>query len=180
MGDFLSSPRPFHQRVPDLKSNGVEFPAHLMIPEPERLDASRRETAFAFDIVPPLIRKTMSASIEFDGEPRFHTVEIEEVIAARILAAEFEVAKAAVAQQAPETFLGVGGLPAESTREFTGGGSSCAPDTPHPCPLPSEGRGDARAGLRARGVRLVVRRIHSAVLCVKMCRSASAQSHPSP
>jgi hypothetical protein len=96
--------------MPDFKPNGFEFTTHLAIPEAQRLDSLCSEKAVALFIVLPLLRKTMSPSIKFDRELRFNAKEIEEVCAARILATEFKIIEAPVAQETPETFFRVGGF----------------------------------------------------------------------
>ena len=69
-------------------------------------------------------------------------MEIEKVNAAGILAAEFEISKAPVTQQTPEAFLGIGGFFTQTSCEVARGSGASAVDTPHPNPLPWQGRGN--------------------------------------
>ena len=103
--------------MPDLKPNRFKLTSQLMIPETEHSNALRGEKPFPLLISNTLIRKPVSAAVEFDGELREDTVKIEEILAAWILSAEFEFVKAAVTEQVPETFFGQGGLLAQVTRE---------------------------------------------------------------
>ena len=88
-GDFFSAASPFHQCVPDLKPNRLEFAAQLMIPEAQDLDPSLVEKLVPFFIPGASIWEAMSAAVELDGEFRDRAVEIQEVAAAGILAAKF-------------------------------------------------------------------------------------------
>jgi hypothetical protein len=108
--NLLSSLRPFHQGIPDFKPDSFEFTSHLMIPKAQRLDSLRGEKAFAFFIVLLLCRESMSTAVQFHREFCFDAKEIEEVCAARILATEFKIIEAPVAQETPETFFRVGGF----------------------------------------------------------------------
>jgi len=38
-GDFIFAPRPFHQRMPDFKSNHFKFATQLVIPEAQHFDS---------------------------------------------------------------------------------------------------------------------------------------------
>jgi hypothetical protein len=136
--------------MPDFKPNSLKLSSHLVIPEAQRLDSLRGEKLLSPFIVLLLSGIPMSTSIEFDRQLRFDAEEIEEVDPAGILAREFKVVETAVSQKAPETLLCVSGFLAEPAGEFAGGCGSSAPGTPHPSPLPSEGRGDSRSGLFGR------------------------------
>jgi hypothetical protein len=84
----------------------------------------------------------VTAAVKFNRQLCFHAMEIEKVNTARILPAKFEIFKATVAKQTPETFLGVRGFFAKVAGEIAGFGSPCATRTPHPDPLPCKGRGN--------------------------------------
>jgi hypothetical protein len=142
--NLLSSLRPFHQGIPDFKPDSFEFTSHLMIPKAQRLDSLRGEKAFAFFIVLLLCRESMSTAVQFHREFCFDAKEIQVVDPARILPPELKIVEASVAQETPETLLCIGGFFAEPAGKFTGGCSPGAPGTPHPSPLPSEGRGNSR------------------------------------
>jgi len=86
----------------------------------------------------------MSSAVQFHGQVSLRTVKIKEVAAARVLAAELEVVETPVAQQAPQTLLRVGGFLSQPAGELSRFGRARAADTPHPRPLPSEGRGNAQ------------------------------------
>ena len=97
-GDFFFAPHALHQRVPDFKSYRFEFPAQLMIPETQHLDALFHKKLVALFIPRPLVGKTVSPAVEFHGELRYRAVEIEKVDAASVLAAEFEFVEAAITE----------------------------------------------------------------------------------
>jgi len=134
--------------VPDFKPHRFEFAAQLMIPETQHLDALLGEEPIALFIPSSLIWKTVSATIEFDRKLCDGTVEIQEVDAARILAAELEFVETMVTQQTPQALLGVSGFGAELAGEIASSGSASAMfavlwrSPPHPNPLPRWGRGD--------------------------------------
>jgi len=96
----------------------------------------------------PLVWKTMSTAIQFDRQLGERAVGVEEVDAARILAAKFELGETAVAEYTPKASLRIRGFPSEFAGEFAGGGGASAvlaglrPLPPHPSPLPRWGRGD--------------------------------------
>jgi len=124
-------------------------------------NASLRKEPVSFSISGALVWKTMSAAIEFDRQLRDRAVEIEEVDAARIPAAEFELSEAEVAEQVPQAFLRVGGFLTKLASEVAGGRCAGAlfavlwRSPPHPDPLPRWGRGNfARVVVIAHGHRL--------------------------
>jgi hypothetical protein len=127
--------------VPDLKANGFQISPHLMIPKAQGLDALRRQETFPLSVVFSLLGKSVSAAIEFDGDAGLYTEEVQEVDAARVLATKLEIVEAPVAQQTPEASFGVSGFLAQLAGEVACFGASRATSTPHPDPLPSEGRG---------------------------------------
>jgi hypothetical protein len=95
----------------------------LMIPKTEHLDAAFSEKLISFFVFGPLIRKAVSAAIEFHGKLGDGAVEIEKVNAASILAAEFEFGEAAVAQQTPQAFFSISGFFSQMAGEVAGGNS---------------------------------------------------------
>lgn len=119
----------------------------LMIPKTERLDPSVSEELISFFVFGPLVWKTMPAAVQFNREFCDRAVKVEEVNTARILAAEFEFGKAAVAQQTPQAFFSISGFLSQVACKIAGGNGPgavladlrCWP--PHPIPLPRWGRG---------------------------------------
>jgi hypothetical protein len=107
--------------VPDFEPNGFQFTAQLVVPEAKHHDALFGEELISFLIPGPLVWKTVSATVEFDGELRNGAVEIRKVDAACVLAAEFEFIETALARQAPQAFFGVGRFFAELAGEVAGG-----------------------------------------------------------
>ena len=97
-----------------------------MIPEAEHLDALVCQKLIPLFVSGPLIGKAMSTAVEFDNQLRERAVEIEKVDPARILAAEFELSKATVAEQTPQAFLGVAGFLSEVAGEVVSGCSASA------------------------------------------------------
>ena len=100
-GNLRFTPRPFHQRVPNLKPDGFQFTAHLMIPKPQHLDSLGREEFISLFILGALVGKSMSAAVEFHRELGGGAVEIQKVRTAGVLAMEFEFAETSVAQKSP-------------------------------------------------------------------------------
>ena len=93
----------------------------LMIPKTEHLDPSVSEELISFFVFGSLIGKAVSAAIQFHSQLGQRAVKVEEVNAARILAAEFEFGEAAVAQQTPQTFFSISGFLSQVACEVTGG-----------------------------------------------------------
>jgi hypothetical protein len=164
VGNLFLAPRPLHQRIPDFKPNRSKLSLHLMIPESQRFDPLHGKKALALFIVLPLFRNTMSTAVEFNRQPGLDAIEIQEVVSARVLTPKFEMVETTVTQQTPQAFSCVSRLFAESSGEFAGGHGSRAPDTPHPDPLPSEGRGDSRSGFFRCNVELLAQRFHFTVV----------------
>ena len=113
-----------------------------MIPKAPHFDSFAGEKLVSFFVPRPLVGKAVSAAVQFHCEPGGDAIKIEKVNPARILTAKFEIRKATVAQEPPETLLGGGGFSAEVAGEIFCRFSAGAADTPHPNPLPSEGRGN--------------------------------------
>jgi len=134
--------------VPNLKPHGFQLATQLMIPEAQHFDALLREELISLPISGALIEKAVPAAVKFNRQLRDRAVEIEEVAAAGVLAAKFEIIEAMVAEQAPQALFGVGGFLAELTGEVAGGGGAGAVlavlwrSPPHPHPLPRWGRGN--------------------------------------
>jgi hypothetical protein len=57
--NFIYPPRAHHQFMPDLKTDGLQFTPHLMIPKAQHLDAFVGEELIPLFIPRPLIGKTM-------------------------------------------------------------------------------------------------------------------------
>ena len=133
--------------MPNLKPDGFQFAAHLMIPKAQHLDSLGREEFISFLVLGALVRKAVSAAVEFHRQLCRCAVEIQKVNATGVLAAEFEFAETPAAQQTPQTFLGFGGLGAELTGKLAGVGRAGAVLAvswwvpPHPNLLPRGGEG---------------------------------------
>jgi len=93
--------------VPDFKSHRFKLATHLMVPKAQHLDSLLGEELVSLLVSGTLVGETVSASVEFHCKLRQRAVEIEVVDAARILATELEFTEATVAEQAPQTFLGI-------------------------------------------------------------------------
>jgi hypothetical protein len=87
--------------VPDFKSHSFELIAHLMVPKAQHLDSLFSEKPVSLFIPGPLVRETVSAAVEFHRQLRQRAIEIQEVDAACVLPADFEVVEAMVTQQTP-------------------------------------------------------------------------------
>jgi hypothetical protein len=96
--------------VPDFKSHRFKFAMKLMIPKTEHLDPSVSEELISFFVFGSLVRKAVSAAIQFHSQLGKRAEKVEEVNAARILAAEFEFGEASVAQQTPQALFGFSGF----------------------------------------------------------------------
>jgi len=92
-GNLRRAPRPFHQRMPNLKPDGFQFTAHLMIPKAQHLDSLGRKEFISFLVLGALVGKAVTATIEFNGQLGGGAVEIQKVTAAGVLATEFEFAE---------------------------------------------------------------------------------------
>ena len=88
-----------------------------MIPEAQHLNPLPGEELVSLFVPCPLIRKTVSAAIEFDRQFCDGAIEIQKVDPAWVLAAEFEVVEATVTQQTPQAFFGAGGFLAKVARD---------------------------------------------------------------
>src|ERR1035437_8722047 len=92
----------------------------LMIPKTEHLDPSVSEELISFFVFGSLIGKAVSAAIQFHSQLGKRAIKVEEVNTARILAAEFEFGKAAVAQQTPQALFSIRGFFPQVAREVEG------------------------------------------------------------
>jgi hypothetical protein len=72
-----------------------------VIPEPQHLDVLRREKPIPFLIPCPLVRESVVPAIQLDCELGERAMEVEEVRAAGVLAAELELRKMPVTEQPP-------------------------------------------------------------------------------
>lgn len=146
-GNLLLASGAFQQRVPNLKPDGFQFTAQLVIPKAQHANPLVSKKGISLFILRALVGKTVAATVEFHRELGGGAVEIEEVAAAGILPAEFELAETAVAEQTPQALLGIGGFFAKLTREvasFRCAGAMLAVvrrAPPHPILLPRGGEG---------------------------------------
>ena len=68
--------------MPNLKPDGYQFTAHLMIPKAQHLDSLGCEKFISFLILGALVGKAVAAAIEFHRQLGRGAVEIEKVTAA--------------------------------------------------------------------------------------------------
>src|SRR5207248_5953273 len=110
------------------------------------------------EAVRPLgLRRIMYVAIQLDGDTRFGTVEIGNVVGAEgMLAAEFQPVQTSSAKALPERILCLGGIPAQFAGEFQEDGVEASQgamnvgvgrDLP-PRPLSIGGRGDEHTEIR--------------------------------
>src|SRR5262245_25892570 len=76
-----------------------------MIPKSHHFDVPGSEQFFTGEIAFKLDARAMHKSIEFDGEPRQWTIEIEVLPGNRVLTSEFETGKTTCPQGSPELLL---------------------------------------------------------------------------
>ncbi|GEM_PF-2471271 len=93
--------RAFLQRVENHVSNELFLPPQLPVPETQFLDAHRSEKFCSLRIVSSLSRMPMLSTVKLDGEARFHTIEVEVVNSARVIASEFVRTETAIPQPTP-------------------------------------------------------------------------------
>jgi len=160
------------QQLPQILLHRPWLTPDLPIPETLGQNAPREQVPLLGSVALLLIRKTMLPTIQLQIELRFRAVEIEEVRADRMFPAELVPGEPPVAQKSPQAALGVRHRLPQATcaseiphgRQFaTARGGTRAtnnvegrclqlgdysPFTPHPGPLPVEGRGrrDERLG----------------------------------
>jgi len=146
--------------VPDFQPHRFKFATHLMIPKAQHLDALSGEELVSLFVFRPSVRETMSATIQFHGQPGERTIEVQEVNAARVLAPKLEPGEVAAPEQTPQASLRVGGFLTKLASEVAGGRCAGAlfavlwRSPPHPDPLPRWGRGNfARVVVIAHGHR---------------------------
>ncbi len=107
--------------MPDLKPHGSKLTAQFVIPEAQNFDAMFGQKTVSLFIFGPLVRQAMPTAVEFDSQLCDSAIEIQEADAAGVLAAEFEIVEAMVAQQTPQTFLSIGGFGTELAGEVASG-----------------------------------------------------------
>ncbi len=141
-------------------------PCQLMIPNPLHQNPVRRQKRIAHLVVSLLVAIAVAGAVQFHGKPCFVAVEVEIKPSLDSLAAKFVSSQASRAQQLPQTFFGPGGLLAQLAGALGGHGNLGSGNevqgqenfrlgkcrmSPHPGPLPSDGRG--RAGGRCQRCR---------------------------
>ncbi len=92
----------------------------MMIPETDYLDALASEEPVSLFVLGVFVGKAVPAAIQFHSQLRQRAIKIEDVWTTWILATEFKLIKAPVAQQSPELLFSIGGFSAKSAGEFTG------------------------------------------------------------
>jgi hypothetical protein len=110
--------RAFLQFFKNRVADALRIAAQMRIPEPQRLDAERLQKLFAFQIMFPLVGKTMVAAVQLEVQHRLFAKEIQIVNADGMLAAKFIAAETAVAQPAPHEFFRPGFLFAKLAGAF--------------------------------------------------------------
>jgi hypothetical protein len=83
--------------VPDFESYRAQRAAQLMVPEPKDFDALPGEVLVSFLIFGSLFGKTVTTTVQYDGEFCGWAIEIQIIDAAGVLAAEFEFVEVAAA-----------------------------------------------------------------------------------
>jgi len=79
-----------------------------MVPKAEHFDALFSQETISLFVAGTLVGKSVPAAGRLHCEARDDTRKIEEVDAARVLAAELEVREATITKQTPQAFLAVG------------------------------------------------------------------------
>ena len=89
------------------RSSCARTPFRFTIVVPE----SHNAVAFAFQPLRPrpVDFLGMLATVEFDNEPQFVAVKVDDVMTERYLPAELEIAELPVAKAGPEQRFGIGG-----------------------------------------------------------------------
>lgn len=105
--------------VPDFEQDAVAVRVPLAVPEAELGDAFGGQDVRTGLVVLDLFGEAVLEAVEFDGQARGGAVEVQEVVADRMLAAELEPGEATGSQGAPEFAFFVGLLATQAT----GGGS---------------------------------------------------------
>ena len=116
--------RPLVQRIPNFQQHTFAIFHPLIVPEAHFPDAFADEIALPFLITLTLFGQAVMKAIQFDGQLRVGTKEIEIVSAVRMLAAEFEAGEATGAQGAPQLLFLVGLV----APEFAGDRGGIHPD----------------------------------------------------
>jgi len=80
----------------DFEPHTFDFRPHLVIPKAPHLDSLISQKAIALFVARPLFGKTVPAAVKFHRQPRCNAEKIQEVDAARVLAAKFEISKTPV------------------------------------------------------------------------------------
>ena len=137
------------QFVENCVADAVRLPSQMRIPKPQRLDVERLQKLFPFQIMLPLIRKTMLAAVQFHIQLRLLAKEIQIVNATGMLAAKLVAAEPSGAQPAPHQFFrpsvvlaklpGTGDIGHAANLEGGGMSEKFVFDVrPHPSLLPQE------------------------------------------
>jgi hypothetical protein len=89
------------QLIENRVADALGVAPQMGIPEPQRLDAARLQKLFPFQVVFPLVGKTVLAAVQFDIQFRLLAKEIKVVNADGMLTAEFVAVEPSVTQPAP-------------------------------------------------------------------------------
>jgi hypothetical protein len=100
--------------------DAIELLANLVIPKPQHRQASFGEKTISRSVAPSRFLVIVAASIEFNNEPRFRAVKVDDVRIDRVLSPEFVAAEISIAQTPPQNSFGVSGLAPEVTRAIHG------------------------------------------------------------
>lgn len=109
------------QRIKNYVPNELLFSSQLPIPEAKLLDSHRSKILCPLDIVSLLFGESVMSTIQFNREACFHTIEVEEVNPAGMIAPEFVGAEASVSQPTPHEFFRPSRLLSQSAGAFSVG-----------------------------------------------------------
>ena len=94
--------RPLLDSVPDFQQTAFPIFAPLVIPKPQCRDALLRQEFLACGVTLHSFGMTVLRAIQFHGQLRVGTVEIQNIIPDRMLPAKFETGETPAAQRPPE------------------------------------------------------------------------------
>ena len=93
------------QLIENRITDALRVAAQMRIPESQCLDAARLQKLFPFQVVLPLVGKTVLAAVQFHIQCRLLAKEIEMVNSGGVLAAKFIAGETPVTQPAPDKFF---------------------------------------------------------------------------
>jgi len=87
--------------MPDFKPNGFQLIAEFVVPKSQHFDSLWFQKLITLFVVVSLFGEAMTASIKFDGEFGFGTIEIENVCVNGMLSAKLKISETAVSEEFP-------------------------------------------------------------------------------